>query len=315
MYTLGTTKIFSGTSIPSLAKNIASRLNLPLGKIDIENFSDGEIKLEINEVVRGHSVFFIQSTCPPTNDNIMELLIAADAFNRSSAKITAVIPYYGYARQDRRPDFVRTPITSSLIAKLIETAKIKRIITIDLHSGQQQGFFNIPVLNLSSTPLMVADIWRNYNVDDITIVSPDAGGVVRAREIAKMLNLVDLAIVDKRRQQANESEVMNVIGEVAGRDCAIIDDMIDTAGTLCKSAEALRERGANRIVSYATHPVFSGQAFDKIENSCIDQIVVTDTIPLPKHYPSKIKVLSVSELLAEAIYRMKTKKAISEMYT
>lgn len=315
MNILDSAKIFSGTSVPNLSKKVANKLCVPLGKIEIERFSDGEIKLEINEVVRGHKIFLIQSTCSPANNTIMEMLIAADAFNRSSAKVTAVIPYFGYARQDRRPNFTRTPITASLVATLMEAAKIKQIITIDLHSGQQQGFFNIPVLNLSATPLMVADIWRKYIVKDVVVVSPDAGGVVRAREVAKLLNDSDMAIVDKRRQKANESEVMNVIGNVENKTCAIVDDMIDTAGTLCKSAIALKERGANKIIAYATHPVFSGPAFDRIEKSCIDEIVVSDTIPLPEIYPNKIKVVSVAELIAETIFRVNSKKSVSEMFT
>jgi len=312
-----TAKIFTGTANPKLAKDVTDYLHITLGAQELKKFSDGEIRVEIEETVRGDDVYLIQPTCSPTNDNLMELLIMADTARRSaSGRITAIIPYYGYARQDRRPDYTRTPITSRLVADMIETAGINTVVTIDLHSGQQQGFFHIPVTNISASPEIVGDIWRNHKMDDIVVVSPDTGGVARARHIAKQLNDAELAIVDKRRPKANVAQVMNVIGQVEGKTCIIIDDMIDTAGTLAKGAAALKERGATKVVAYATHGVFSGQALGNIINSDIDEIVVTDTIPLTQPFKEepKIRIISIAPLLAETIRRMQSKQSISELY-
>lgn len=315
----GRTKVFSGNANPQLAHKIAHFLGTPLGKVDISQFSDGEVRAEINEHVRGHNIILIQPTCAPTNDNLMELLVMVDAFRRSAVKsITAVIPYYGYSRQDRRPDFTRTPITSRLVASMLETAGVDQVIVVDIHSGQQQGFFNIPVINISASPEIVGDVWRNHAFDPkkLIVVSPDTGGVVRARSVAKQLDNAELAIIDKRRPEANQSEVMHVIGDVEGRRCIIVDDMIDTAGTLCKGAAALKERGADYVAAYATHPVFSGSAYDNILNSEIDEVVVTDTIPLniPEEASHKIRQISVSALVSETIRRIRSKQSISEMY-
>lgn len=313
-------KIFSGTANIPLAKTIASRMGLSLGKIDIGTFSDGEIRVEIEERVRGETIFIIQPTHAPTNDMIMELLIMVDAFRRSAVKrIIAVVPYYGYARQDRRPSYTRTPITSRLIADLIQTAGIDQIVTVDIHSTQQAGFFTIPIINISAKPVIVGDIFRNTDYKELPmIVSPDTGGVVRARAIAKDVNNADLAIIDKRRPEANVSQVMNVIGDVEGRSCIIIDDMIDTGGTLCKAAIALKERGAKRVSCYATHGVLSGQAFDNFEDSQIDEIVVTDTIPLGnlqnRDAPDNVRVISVAHLIAETLRRMYLKESVSQIY-
>ncbi|HHA18315.1 MAG TPA: ribose-phosphate pyrophosphokinase [Methylophaga sp.] len=312
-----TAKIFTGTANPKLAKDVTDYLHITLGAQDLKKFSDGEIRVEIEETVRGDDVYLIQPTCSPTNDNLMELLIMADTARRSACdSITAIIPYYGYARQDRRPDYTRTPITSRLVADMIETAGIDKVVTIDLHSGQQQGFFHIPVTNISASPEIVGDIWRNHKMDEIIVVSPDTGGVARARHIAKQLNDADLAIVDKRRPKANVAQVMNVIGQVEGKTCILIDDMIDTAGTLAKGAAALKERGATKVVAYATHGVFSGEALDNMVNSDIDEIVVTDTIPLSQVFKDepKIRTISIAPLLAETIRRMQSKQSISELY-
>lgn len=313
---LSQSKIFTGNANPQLAAKIAKLLSMTLGKIEVEHFSDGEIRIEIGEHVRGETVYIVQPTCSPTNNNLMELLIMADAFRRSAVKkIVAVVPYYGYARQDRRPDYTRTPITSRLVADMVQVAGIDQLIVVDIHSGQQQGFFTIPVMNVSATPEIVGDIWRGHGTDkdNIIIVSPDTGGVVRARAIAKQLDDAELAIVDKRRPKANEAQVMNIIGDVSGKTCIVVDDMIDTAGTLCKAAAALKERGATKVVAYATHPVFSGQAFSNIENSELDEVVVTDTIPFDT-LSSKIRVISVASLIAETISRAQNGKSISEMY-
>lgn len=311
-------KIFTGNANPQLAANIANSLNIPLGKIDVDHFSDGEIRVEINERVRGETAIIIQPMCAPTNNNLMELVIIADALRRSAAKsIIAVIPYYGYARQDRRPDYTRTPITSRLIADILQVSGIDQIITTDIHSGQQQGFFTIPVMNISASPEIIGDVWRNYNPnhDDVIIVSPDTGGVVRARAIAKQINDADLAIVDKRRPKANEAQVMNIIGDVNNKTCIIIDDMIDTAGTLCKAANALKEKGARQVVAYATHGIFSGDAFKNIEASSLDEVIITDTIPIKATtIPNKIRQLSMASIIAETIRRSQNGKSVSEMY-
>lgn len=315
--------IFTGNSNPQLAKRIATLFNQEIGIADVETFSDGEIRVECFEHVRGTDAFIIQSTCFPCNDNLMELLILADALKRSDVrKITAVIPYYGYARQDRRPDHTRTPITSRLVADMIQAAGIDQVIMVDLHSGQQQGFFKMPVINISAGPEIVRDIWDNYatSIKDITIVSPDTGGVVRARAVAKQIDDADLAIVDKRRPKANESQVMNIIGDVAGRTCIIVDDMIDTAGTLCKAAAALKKEGAAKVVAYATHGVLSGAAFDNIAESDIDEVVVTNTIPLgicqkvQLDITPKIRVICIADLIAETITRISHNRSVSEMY-
>lgn len=315
--------IFTGNSNPQLAKRIATLFNQEIGIADVETFSDGEIRVECFEHVRGTDAFIIQSTCFPCNDNLMELLILADALKRSDVrKITAVIPYYGYARQDRRPDHTRTPITSRLVADMIQAAGIDQVIMVDLHSGQQQGFFKMPVINISAGPEIVRDIWNNYatSIKDITIVSPDTGGVVRARAVAKQIDDADLAIVDKRRPKANESQVMNIIGDVAGRTCIIVDDMIDTAGTLCKAAAALKKEGAAKVVAYATHGVLSGAAFNNIAESDIDEVVVTNTIPLgicqkvQLDITPKIRVLCIADLIAETITRISHNRSVSEMY-
>lgn len=312
-------KIFTGNANPKLAKSIANILNAPLGKIEVEHFSDGEIRVEIDEPVRGNTVFIIQPTCAPANDNFMELVTMADAFRRAAAKrIIAVIPYYGYARQDRRPELTRTPITSRLIADMIQVSGVDQVIIVDIHSGQQQGFFTIPITNISASPEITGDIWRQYgrDISNLVVVSPDTGGVTRARSIAKQLNDADLAIIDKRRPRANVSQVMNVIGDVEGKTCIIVDDMIDTAGTLCKAAQALKDRGAAKIVAYATHAVFSGPALSNIRESVLDEVVVTDTIPsnFVSDDGEKIRVLSVASLIAETMNRALIGQSISEMY-
>jgi len=286
--------------------------------MDIERFSDGEIRCEINEHVREDNIHIIQSTCAPTNDSLMELLIMADAFRRSAAKkIVAVVPYYGYARQDRRPQYSRTPVTSRLVADMIQTAGIDQMIVVDLHSEQQQGFFTIPTTNVSATPIIVGDIYRKYknDMDNIIVVSPDTGGVARARMMAKHIGDADLAIIDKRRPKANESQVMNMIGDVEGKLCVIVDDLIDTAGTLCKAAEALKERGAKTVVAYATHAVFSGAAYDNITDSVLDEVVVTDTIPLSATQScDKVRVISIASLIAETMKRINDGRSVSEIY-
>lgn len=313
------TKIFTGNANPQLAKRIAAYLDAPLGNAEITKFSDGEIRVEINEHVRGHHILLVQPTCAPTNDNIMELLVMVDALRRSAVNtITAVIPYYGYSRQDRRPDFTRTPITSRLVADMLQVAGVDQVVVVDLHSGQQQGFFKIPVINISASPEIVGDIWRHhaYNPKDLVVVSPDTGGVVRARSIAKQLDNANLAIIDKRRPEANRAEVMNIIGDVKGKRCIIVDDMIDTAGTLCKGAAALKEHGAEYVAAYATHAVFSGSAYGNIKNSALDQVVVTDTIPvvISDDLSSKLRVISIAGLIGESLRRIRSKESVSEMY-
>lgn len=314
----GRTKLFAGNANRALAQKVARYLNTNLGSADITRFSDGEIRVEINDHIRGSHILLMQPTCAPTNDNLMELLVMVDAFRRCAVKsITAVVPYYGYSRQDRRPDFSRTPITSRLVADMLQVAGIDQIVVVDIHSGQQQGFFNIPVINISASPVIVGDIWKRYGteINNVIVVSPDTGGVARARSIAKQVNNVDLAIIDKRRPEANKSEVMHVIGDVEGKVCVVIDDMIDTAGTLCKGAYALKEYGANKVIAYATHPVFSGNALDNIANSKLDEVVVTDTIPLPDGpIPENVRVISVASIIAETLRRIRSKQSVSEIY-
>lgn len=313
------TKIFTGNSNIPLAREIAKRLNTHLAQRELATFSDGEIRCELLEHVRDSYCFIIQPTAPPVNDMLMELLIMCDALKRQGAsKIVAIIPYYGYSRQDRKPGFTRTPITSRLVADMLINAGMTHMVTVDMHSEQQLGFFDVPVTNLAASPELVGDIWRNHYYDgDIVIVSPDTGGVPRARSVAKQLDNADLAIVDKRRPKDNVAEVMNVIGDVAGRRCIIIDDMIDTGGTLAKSAIALKERGALYVAAYATHAIFSGSAFVNLVDSAIDEIVVTDTIPLSEEMKimKKIRQISLASLLAETMHRLRSKLSVSEIYT
>ena len=308
--------LFTGGSNSALATKVAEELNIELGNADVGSFSDGEAMVEIHENVRGKDVFLLQSTCPPTNDNLMELLIMADALHRaSSQRITAVIPYYGYARQDRRPRSARVAISSKVVADIISTTGIDRILTVDLHADQIQGFFTIPVDNVYGSPVLVDDILlKNYAMP--IVVAPDVGGVVRARAIAKQIGDLDLAIIDKRRPRANETEVMTVIGDVAEKTCIIVDDIVDTAGTLCTAAAALKKEGAAKVVAYITHAVLSGGAIELIANSELDEIVVTDTIPLNAKAKecSKIQQLSLANLLAESIRRVSNEESISAMF-
>jgi ribose-phosphate pyrophosphokinase len=310
------TTIFAGNAHPALARDIAYHLNLPLGRIALSRFSDGEINVEIMENVRGREVFVVQPTCPPVNEHLMELLIIADACQRASAaRITAVMPYFGYGRQDRRRRAARVPITAKLIANMLVQAGIDRVLTIDIHADQIQGFFDIPVDNVYASPVLLGDAWKQ-KYKDIVVVSPDVGGVERARTLAKRLDDAGLAIIDKRRPQPNMAEVMNVIGEVTGKTCMLVDDMVDTAGTLCQAAAVLKQRGAERVVAYITHPVLSGPAVERIEKSVLDEIVVTDTIPLkPEAVACKrIRQLSVAELLAETLRRINEAESVSSLY-
>ena len=308
--------IFAGNANPELASSMAEQINIPLGDADVGVFSDGEVAVDIQENVRGKDVFIVQSTCQPTNNNLMELLVMADALRRSSAgRITAVIPYFGYARQDRRVRSARVPITAKVVADMITAVGIDRVVTVDLHADQIQGFFDIPVDNVYGTPLFVADIERQKH-DDLMVVSPDVGGVERARALAKQLNDADLAIIDKCRPKANESQVMHIIGEVEGRTCVLVDDIVDTAGTLCKAAQALKDHGAAKVIAYCTHPVLSGPAIDNISNSAMDQLVVTDTIPLSEQgrQCDKIRVLRLAPMLAETIRRVNNEESLSAMF-
>ncbi|RMF97515.1 MAG: ribose-phosphate diphosphokinase [Gammaproteobacteria bacterium] len=308
--------VFTGNANPGLAQRIARHLMLPLGKIQVGRFSDGEVNVEILENVRGRDTYIVQPTCPPVNDNLMELLVMADACRRASvARITAVIPYYGYARQDRRPRAARVPITARLVAGMISEAGIDRVLTVDLHADQIQGFFSIPVDNVYASPVLLGDLWKQ-EYRDMVVVSPDIGGVVRARAIAKRLDDADLAIIDKRRPRPNEAQVMNIIGEVRGKTCVLIDDMVDTAGTLCQAAAALKEAGAERVVAYITHPVLSGPAVERLTQSVMDELVVTDTIPLAGEAAgcAKIRQLGVAELLAETIRRISLDESVSSLY-
>jgi len=307
--------VFTGTANPELAQNVVKHLDISLGRADVGRFSDGEVALELLENVRGRDVFILQSTCAPTNDNLMEILAMADALRRASAgRITAAIPYFGYARQDRRPRSARVPISAKLVANMLTSAGIDRILTVDLHADQIQGFFDMPVDNVYATPVLLKDM-RAQRIEDLIVVSPDVGGVVRARAMAKALN-TDLAIIDKRRPKANVAEVMNIIGDVSGRTCLIVDDMIDTANTLCKAASALKERGAQSVLAYATHPVFSGQAVERLVSSDIDQVVVTDTIPLTAKAREcdKIRVVSIAGLLAETLRRINNEESVSYLF-
>ena len=307
-------KIFSGNSNRALAEEICRSIGMPLGEATVTSFPDGESFVKINENVRGHDVFIIQSTCPPTNHHLMELLIMIDAARRASAaRITAVLPFYGYARQDRK-DQPRVPITAKLVANLLVAAGATRILTMDLHSQQIQGFFDIPVDNIYGTPILLGDLWKQDH-DNLVVVSPDVGGVVRARAAAKQLN-ADLAIIDKRRPKHNVAKVMNIIGEVQGRTCVIMDDMVDTANTLCEAAAALKENGAQKVVAYCTHPVLSGNAVERITGSQLDELVVTNTIPLQPDAKAckKIRQLSAAEILAETIRRISNEDSVSSMF-
>ena len=308
--------IFSGSSNPALAERVVSELRIDLGRAKVSRFSDGEVNVEVHENVRGCDAFILQSTCAPTNDNLMELVIMADAIRRASAhRITAVVPYYGYARQDRRPRSARVPISAKVVANMLDGVGINRLLTVDLHADQIQGYFEMPVDNVYGSPVLVDHI-AAQGYENPIVVSPDVGGVVRARAIAKQLNDLDLAIIDKRRPQANESRVMNVIGDVAGRTCILVDDIVDTAGTLCTAASALKEEGAISVVTYITHPVLSGPAVERIANSAIDEMVVTDTIPLCEDAAAcpKIHQLSLDRLLAEAIRRVSHEESLSAMF-
>lgn len=308
--------VFTGNANPELARLIVEHLDLPLGTATVGQFSDGEITIEIAENVRGKDVFIIQPTCVPTNDNLMELIFMVDALRRSSAgRITAVIPYYGYARQDRRVRSARVPISAKVVADMLQAAGVDRVLTVDLHADQIQGFFNVPMDNIYGSPILLDDI-EKQDYENLMIVSPDVGGVVRARAIAKQLDDADLAIIDKRRPQANEAQVMHIIGDVTDRTCIIVDDMVDTAGTLCKAAEALKQFGAKKVVAYCTHPVLSGAAIENIKNSELDELVVTDTIPLTEEAKSlgNIRQLTLAGLLAESIRRVNNEESISAMF-
>ena len=309
-------KVFSGNSNIELSEKIAKKIGIPLGKALVGRFSDGEVQVELHEDVRGKDVFVIQSTCNPTDENLMELLIMVDALRRSSAgKITAVVPYLGYSRQDRRSRLTRVPITAKLVAQLIETSGVDRILTMDLHADQIQGFFNIPIDNIYAQPVLVQDI-LDHNYQDVVVVSPDVGGVARARAAAKRINDADLAIIDKRRPAPNLVKVMNVIGDVEGRTCIMIDDMVDTAGTLCQAAEILKEKGAKKVVAYATHAVLSGGAIENISNSKLDELVITNTIPLTDQAKkcNKIRQLSIATTLADVIRRISDEQSISTIF-
>ncbi len=308
--------VFSGNAHPQLAQDIARYLRIPLARAHVGRFSDGEINVEILENIRGRDAFIVQPTSPPSAENLMELLVMVDAARRASAhRITAVIPYFGFARQDRRPRASRVPITAKLVAKMIATAGVDRVLTIDLHADQIQGFFDIAVDNVYASPILLADVWKQ-KYPNMMVVSPDVGGVVRARALAKRLGDADLAIIDKRRAQANQSEVMNIIGEVEGMNCVMIDDMVDTAGTLCHAASALKEHGAASVAAYITHPVLSGPAVGRISESELDEIVVTDTIPLNEEARAcgKIRQLSVAEMLAETMRRIADEESVSSLY-
>jgi ribose-phosphate pyrophosphokinase len=308
--------VFTGNANPQLAQDIARYLQVPLGRAHVGRFSDGEITVELMENVRGRDVFIVQSTCPPANDHLMELLVMVDACRRASAqRVTAVVPYFGYARQDRRPRATRVAITAKVVANMLAGVGVHRVLTVDLHADQIQGFFDIPVDNVYSSPVLLGEVWRQ-KYDDLVVVSPDVGGVVRARAIAKRLDDADLAIIDKRRARANVSEVMNIIGEVEGKTCVLVDDMVDTAGTLCHAAKALKDHGAKRVVAYITHPVLSGPAVERIEASALDELVVTDTIPLRENAQAcrKIRQLSVAGLLAETMRRIRDEESVSSLY-
>ena len=309
------TVLFTGNANPGLARDIADQLSIPLGKAKVGRFSDGEVDIEIEQNVRARDIFVVQPTCCPTNENLMELAIMVDALKRASARrVTAVMPYFGYARQDRRPRSTRVPISAKVVANMLESVGVERLLTMDLHADQIQGFFNIPVDNIYASPVLLSDL-QSKRYEDLVVVSPDIGGVVRARALAKQANC-DLAIIDKRRPKANESEVMNVIGEIDGRTCVVMDDMIDTAGTLVKASEVLKQRGAKRVFAYCTHAVFSGPAIERIEASTLDEVVVTDTIPLgPKGRAcGKVRQLSVAFLFAETIRRISDGESVTSLF-
>jgi ribose-phosphate pyrophosphokinase len=311
-----TIAVFSGSANPQLAHDIVRYLQVPLGRAHVGCFSDGEVTVEIMENVRGRDVFVVQSTSPPANDHLMQLLVMVDACRRASAgRITAVMPYFGYSRQDRRPRATRVAITAKLVANMLAGAGVHRVLTVDVHADQIQGFFDIPVDNVYASPVLLGDVWRQ-KYDDLVVVSPDVGGVVRARAIAKRLDDADLAIIDKRRPRANESEVMNIIGEVEGKSCVLVDDLVDTAGTLCQAAQALKDVGAKRVVAYITHPVLSGPAIERIATSELDELVVTDTIPLRDNARAcrKIRQLTVAGLLAETMRRIRDEESVSSLY-
>jgi len=311
-----TIALFAGNANPQLAGEIARHLMTPLGRASVGRFSDGEVNVELMENVRGRDVFIVQPTCPPVNDHLMELLVMIDACRRASAaRITAVVPYFGYSRQDRRPRATRSAITAKLVANMISSAGVDRMLTIDLHADQIQGFFDIPVDNVYASPVLLGDAWKQ-DYRDMVVVSPDVGGVARARAMAKRLDDADLAIIDKRRPRPNESKVMNIIGEVSGKSCVLIDDMVDTAGTLCQAAAALKEEGAVRVAAYITHPLLSGGAVGRIAGSALDELVVTDTIPLSKaaRECGRIRQLSVAALLAETIRRIRDEESVSSLY-
>lgn len=308
--------LFAGNSNPALSRAIAAHLQIPLGKATVGRFSDGEIMIEIAENVRARDVFVLQSICRPTNDNLMELLVLIDALRRASAaSITAVIPYLGYARQDRRPRSARVPITAKVVANMIASVGTDRVLTVDLHADQIQGFFDMPMDNVYASPVLLGDIWKREH-SDLMVVSPDVGGVVRARAVARRLDNADLAIIDKRRPRANEAQVMNIIGDVRDRTCVLVDDMVDTAGTLCQAAKALKEHGARQVFSYCTHPVLSGKALENIQKSELDELVVTDTIPLTEEAAQcpRIRQLSVAGLLGESINRISSGQSLSSMF-
>jgi len=307
--------LFAGNANPLLAHNVVKRLNIPIGHAVVGKFSDGEVMVEILENVRGKDVFVLQSTCMPTNDNLMELLVMVDALRRASAgRITAAMPYYGYARQDRRPSSARVAISAKLVANMLAAVGVDRVLTMDLHADQIQGFFDVPVDNIYAAPVLLGEVWK-HNYENLVVVSPDVGGVVRARALAKRLE-ADLAIIDKRRPRPNVSEVMNIIGEVEGRTCVIMDDIVDTANTLCRASDALKEQGATRVLAYCTHAVLSGAAVQRIADSSLDEVVVTDTIPLRADGQSckKIRVLSVAGLLAETILRISNEDSVSSLF-
>ena len=307
--------VFTGNATPKLAADVVQHLNISLGKAKVGRFSDGEVMVEVLENVRGKDVFVLQSICTPPNDHLMEVLVLVDALKRASAKrVTAAIPYMGYARQDRRPSSARVPITAKVVANMLTSVGVDRVLTMDLHSEQIQGFFDIPVDNIYSGPILLGDVWKQ-NYKNLVVVSPDVGGVVRARALAKRLE-ADLAIIDKRRPRPNVATVMNIIGEVEGRNCVIIDDLVDTANTLCEAARALKERGAQRVAAYCTHPVLSGKAVERIANSALDEIVVTDTIPLSAEAAKcpRIRVISIAGLLAETMLRISNEDSVSSLF-
>ncbi len=312
----GSLMVFTGNANPKLAADVVKRLGMSIGSATVGRFSDGEVNVEILENVRGKDVFILQSTCYPTNDNLVELLVMADALKRASAgRITAAIPYFGYARQDRRPRSARVPITAKVTANMLQAVGVQRVLTVDLHADQIQGFFDIPVDNIYSTPVLLDDLAR-LRSDDLLVVSPDVGGVVRARAYAKKLE-TDLAIIDKRRPKANVAEVMNIIGDVKGRTCVIVDDIVDTAGTLCKAAQALKENGAKKVLAYITHPVLSGAAVNRISDSDLDELVVTDTIPLREDARGckRIRQISIGALLADTIMRINNQQSVSSLFS